>query len=180
MTTDSRRTGGYLTLTRQEDILVELELTRIEFHALLERIPAEAWELAVTDRWTVRVVMKHIETYLSFVLPRVIANGRRGRDMKTPKGWIADAINAAVARVLARGRTPESVAREYEASHDATMKALIGMTEEDLDLVTSFPAGRMSLENAFRVHREHFLHHADQVERALAPRAGLPLPAGTI
>lgn len=151
----------------REELRVELEGTRAEYLALLDRIPENRWEALVNSKWSARTVMKHIETYLSFVLPRALSNARKGKNMKTPKGAIADTLNSLTAKLISRRKTKDAVRADYEKSHARTLELLAGVRPEEFPLMTDCPGGRMSVEGIFRAHRSHFLHHAAQVEQSL-------------
>jgi hypothetical protein len=150
----------------REEIRRELESVRAGFLSLLEEIPEELWDRTVgPPRWTHRQLMSHIESYLSFVLPKVVQSARRGkrRAFPIPPKAIGDFFNYHGGRMIARRLTRRSLLEKYERSHAATIALLDGIGSDEWEKRTIYPAGDLTIAEQFKAHRVHFDHHSAQI-----------------
>lgn len=147
-------------------IRAELEDTRAAYHALLAGIAAADWNRPTGNgAWNVRQVMWHL-AWVAGLRPSLLARIRRGKNLNPPEpifGW----LNVLNTRWTARGASPTSAARKYDASHAATLRALDTVVDDEWDRAAVIFGGPISVEDLFRFVPRHFEEHAAQVRAVI-------------
>ena len=164
-------------MTLKEDLLNEIEETRVRYHRLLDAIPeSEYARQSGNEAWTVGDALYHLT-----LGPRAIAfeawmilhaRGLYQFWMRHfPLEWF-HRLNARFARSDARRWSRAKLGSAYENAHAALRSALTRTREEDLARSATYPAGlevllagEVSLERLFRYAQAHFEAHAAQIDR---------------
>ena len=87
-------------------------------------------------------------------------------------------LNAVLTRHGARRLSREFLAREYDQAHQAALRALESVSEQDLQKSVYYPdwdpllSGEVTVERLFRYIKSHFDSHAAQIRGRLAGIAG--------
>ena len=165
-------------MTLKEELAREMEITRQDFHHLLDSVP-EAFYSHPSDNpaWTIGDVLYHITlgpSALRFEIWMIRhANQLFQFAMNDLISYIFNRINALFARQPKR-ITRQTLSRAYEAGHAGLMSSLMRMSEDDLQKSINYPksfvvelAGEVSVERIFRYVNEHFDVHAEQINEAL-------------
>jgi len=113
---------------------VQLEETRLSFHALIESLTDEEWYSKNTSTgWTVRELMSHIADGLAHT-PDAIEHVRRGKqylNLPPALNWLTAPINFWLSRWSARGQTRSTVLVRYDAAHQAVLNTLEGIHDDE-------------------------------------------------
>jgi hypothetical protein len=165
-------------LNTRERLQQEIEATRMAYYGLLDSIPEAALSRPSDNpAWNVRQVLYHIaiipryiivdvvairrQVWLYMLLPRLISKG------------LFDWLNARMTRLGARGMTRQRLAKTYDESCRAALRALASVPDADFDRHLYYPlwdpllAGEVTLEYLFGYVKRHFDSHAAQIEKAL-------------
>ena len=157
----------------QQELRVELEQTRRDFHQLLSQIPADKFDLpSKNPAWTIREVLYHMS-----LAPRNLpADVRMIRHLKRvpriPAGPF-NRLNTYLTRRGARNLDKSALADRYDQAHQRTMQALDSIQEEEWDFGVQYPdwdpmlSGFVTIEHLFHYVRQHFNAHAEEVLAAL-------------
>ena len=162
------------TMSVQDELFAEITATREAFHSLLGKVPVETYSLLSDNPdWTVSEVLYHMS-----VAPRML-----GTDVKMimRQSWLLrlipsivpkqlfDWLNKQLTRYGARNSTPESLAEAYDQAHQATLKALTELSEEDFARQVDYPdwdpllSGEVNIERLFHYVKVHFDSHAERL-----------------
>jgi hypothetical protein len=163
-------------MSTREQLRQEIEATKVAFHQLLDSIPEEAYDLPSDNpAWNVGEVFYHMS-----IAPRLLGNDVK---MITRQNWIYrlvpilipkavfDWLNKVLTRYGARNLSRDFLAREYDKAHDATVKALDGVADDDFAKHLHYPdwdpllSGEVTLERLFHYVKAHFDSHAEQIKR---------------
>ena len=164
----------------KEDLAQELEVTRQNFHHLLDSVP-EALYLHPSNNpaWTIGDVLYHItlgpialrfEIWMIRYVPGLIQFALNDTTSK-----IFNWINAPFAR---RGQrvTRQRLVKAYEAGHAGLMSSLRRVREEDWGKSAIYPAvfvselaGIVTVERLFRYVTLHFDVHEKQIRSVIVP-----------
>jgi hypothetical protein len=146
----------------------ELEATQAHFHALVKSIPGSRWrQPSPGSAWTVCEVMVHL-TWALEQLPAEVASARLRKGMFNYPAWIANPASYWINRWNARGATPESVVRRYDAAMGAVLTALDAVTGDDWGLGANFYGhGFYTIEALFHTPAQHLAEHTAALASAL-------------
>jgi len=165
-------------MTLNEELAHEMEITRQNFHHLLDSVP-ETFYSHPSDNpaWTIGDVLYHITIgplALRFEIWMIRhANRLFQLAMNDLTSTIFNRVNTLFAR------QPKRIARQnlgkaYEAGHAGLISSLKRIRESDFQKSVIYPksfvaelAGEVSVERIFRYVKEHFDTHAEQINKAL-------------
>ena len=163
----------------KEDLAQELEVTRQNFHHLLDSVP-EALYLHPSDNpaWTIGDVLYHITLgppALRFEIWMICrASWLFKIFLNNTTSKIFNWGNALFARRPKR-ITRQSLLKAYEAGHAGLMSSLRRVRKEDFRKSVNYPAafvselaGEVTVERLFRYVTLHFEVHAGQIRSAIA------------
>ena len=141
-------------------IRAEVHATQASFHALVKAISPERWSQPWPgSAWTACEVMVHL-TWALEQLPSEVASARRGRGMFNYPAWIANPGSYWINRWSARGQTPASVLRRYDAAIDAALVSLNSVADDEWERGASFYGhGFYTIEGLFHTPAEHLDEH---------------------
>ena len=161
----------------KEDLAQELEVTRQNFHHLLDSVP-EALYVHPSDNpaWTIGDVLYHITLgppAIRFEIWMI---------RYTP--WIFKILNNTTSKIFNWGNalfanrtkriTRQRLSKAYEAGHASLMSSLKRVREEDWGKSVKYPevfvselAGVVTVERLFRYVTLHFEVHAEQINSAI-------------
>lgn len=162
----------------KEDLAQELEVTRQNFHHLLDSVPEALYvHPSANPAWTIGDVLYHItlgpiairfEIWMIRKAPGLIQFALNDTTSK-----IFNWINAPFAR---RGQriTRQQLIKAYKAGHAGLMSSLRRVREADWGKSVNYPAafvselaGVVTVERLFRYVTLHFEVHANQIETAI-------------
>lgn len=163
-------------MTIREELYQEINDTRAAYFELLKRIPEAAYcQPSGNPAWTVGEVLYHISLAPRLLNRDVKMIVEQNRLMLLPRlvprrlfNW----LNETLTRYGARHVSREFLAAEYEKAHQAALKALAGVKEEDFGKSLIYPdwdvllCGEVTLERLFRYVKVHFESHAAQLAGA--------------
>jgi len=164
-------------LDTRERLQQEIESTRMAYHCLLDSLPEEALSLPSDNpAWNVRQVLYHIAIIPRYIIVEVVAIRRQVwlymlLPRLIPKG-LFDWLNARMTQLGARGMTRQRLAKTYDDSCRAALRALDSVPDADFDRHLYYPlwdpllAGEVTLEYLFGYVKRHFDSHAAQIEKA--------------
>jgi hypothetical protein len=145
----------------------DLEATRSAFHALLGSLSTQDWRKRDPDTgWTTAELLTHLALSLEYT-PQFIRSARKGKNWSPLPERVLVFLNGVVPKILARGASPASVGRRYDAAHAATLDMLPGVDGTEWHKTTRLIDGRLSIEEIVRLPAAHFKEHAANVQRAL-------------
>jgi len=161
----------------KEELALELETTRQNFHHLLDSIP-EALYIHPSDNpaWTIGDVLYHLTVGLPAIRFEIW--------MIRYAPWIFKALNDTTSKIFNWGNalfanrpkriTCQRLIKAYEAGHAGLMSSLRRVREEDWGKSVVYPAvfvselaGIVTIERLFRYVTLHFDVHSKQIEDAL-------------
>jgi uncharacterized damage-inducible protein DinB len=146
-------------------IRAELEQTRERFHALLESVPDDRWDLQSGNRaWTVGQLLWHIAAGVGLTAGSV-AMAKQGRGHNPPR-WLANRINSFTTKRGARNADKEEVAQTYDEGHANLLAALDALGDDEWDKGSRIFGRYTTVEGHFRSVAEHFDEHRVDIERA--------------
>lgn len=152
--------------TQQARIREALEEGRDQYHALLARVPDNAWERPTGNpAWNVRQLLYHMTTGLRF-LPMDVRMILRGSNPTVPP-WLFNTANKWYNRWAARSHTRESLAAEYDRQHQKVLDLLVTLSDEDLEKAGTYPDIGGSLTGGRRTIADIFLYVAQHVDEHL-------------
>jgi hypothetical protein len=165
-------------MTLKDDLAQELEVTRQNFHHLLDSIPEVSYvHPSNNPAWTIGDVLYHIT-----LGPPAI---RFEIWMIRSAPWMFKILNDATSKIFNWGNalfanrtkriTRQRLIKAYEAGHLGLMSSLRRMREEDWGKSVMYPevfvselAGTVTVERLFRYIKLHFDVHAGQIQQRLA------------
>lgn len=165
-------------MATRQSLREEIEETRLAFHALLNRIPEEAYQQpSGNSAWTVAEVLYHMSLAPRFLPSDVKMIRSQSRIYKlipvlAPKR-LFDWLNVRMTRSGGRRASRQSLARAYDQGHKSTLRALDSISETDLQKRAHYPdwdpmlAGEITLEDLFHYIRRHFEAHKAQLTEVL-------------
>lgn len=177
-------------MTLKEELALEMENTRRNFHRLLDSVP-EALYHHPSDNpaWTVGEVLFHMS-----LAPRFLTADLR---LLLGQAWIARIVGAVLPKSLfdrlneyftkrwaSRNMTREKLRRAYDRAHENALRALGRLREEDFGRSLEYPeydpllSGVVSVERLYRYITLHFEAHAEQIRRIIGPAPARPNSAG--
>ncbi|HMA37128.1 MAG TPA: maleylpyruvate isomerase N-terminal domain-containing protein [Chloroflexia bacterium] len=108
----------------------ELEATHAAFHQLLTSLSSADWRQKSADpAWTVGEQLSQIVDEVA-AAPRTIESARRGQGVR-PQPGMSRAVNARIARTMARNATPDSLGARYDQAHTALLALLDSIGDEE-------------------------------------------------
>lgn len=163
----------------KDELALELENTRRDFHHLLDSVPEALYAHPSTNpAWTVGDVLYHITlgpVALRFEIWMLLhARGLFQLAMNDLTSGMFNWVNARFAR---RGKrvTRRGLRKAYETGHTGILSGLKRMREEDFARSIVYPksfvselAGEVSIERLYRYVSGHFEVHAAQISNALS------------
>ena len=176
-------------MTLKDELARELEVTRRDFHHLLDSVP-EALYPRPSDNpaWTIGEVLFHMS-----LAPRFLTADLR---LIIGQAWISKLIGALIPKSLfdvlneyftrrwaSRVMTREKLRRAYDTAHDNAMRALEKLKEDDFERLLEYPnfdellSGVVSVEKLYRYITIHFNAHAEQIRRVIETDSVHPNPA---
>jgi hypothetical protein len=156
------------TIEKKESIRAELEATRTAYHALVAMVNETAWTQKSTgSRRNLAQVLAHITAYLTVILPMTVSNARAGKNMPDLPGFIAHPLNYLFSIMHARDKTLQNIGSAYDKVHNGALQLLDSIKDDEWELRTNMPAGRLSIEEIFRHHTKHFAQHATEVRKTV-------------
>lgn len=160
-----------------EDLALELETTRQNFHHLLDSIPEALYvNPSNNPAWTIGDVLYHITLGPPAIRVEV------GMIRHAP--WMFQALNDTTSKIFNWGnalfaRQPKRITRQrlskaYEAGHAGLISSLRRVREEDWKKSVHYPevfvselAGVVTVERLFHYVTLHFDVHAEQIKTAI-------------
>ncbi len=166
--------GQVNSLEIKEGLRHELEETRLAYHALLEKLDDNDLALpSMNPAWNIGQVFYHITTAHQF-LPQDVRIFRGGR-MITPPDWLFNFINVWFTRLLGLRHDRRSLAALYDRRHQAVMKTLEGIEDDEwsqtagLEARKGFLAGGLAtLADMFHYLTTHYHDHEAEIKESLA------------
>jgi len=161
----------------KEDLAQELEVTRQNFHHLLDSIP-EALYVHPSDNpaWTIGDVLYHITLgppAIRFEIWMICYTPWIFKALNNTTSKIFNWLNALFANRTKR-ITRQRLIKAYEAGHADLMSSLKRMRDEDFLRSVNYPAefvselaGVVTVERLFRYVTLHFEVHKNQIEAAI-------------
>lgn len=167
----------------KEDLAQELEVTRQNFHHLLDSVPEALYtHRSANPAWTIGDVLYH----LTIGLPAL----RFEIWMIRSTPWMFKILNDTTSRIFNWGnalfaRQPKRITRQrlskaYEAGHAGLMSSLRRVREEDFAKLVNYPAafvselaGVVTIERLFHYVTLHFEVHEEQIKSAIRSIRGL-------
>ena len=164
-------------MTLKEELAHDLEITRQDFHHLLDSVP-EAFYAHPSDNpaWTIGDVLHHItlgpaalrfEIWMIRHAPLLFQLG-----LNSFTARLFNKVNARFARRKSHSRS--SLKNVYEYGHAGIRSSLMRMREEDFQKSVMYPvelvselAGNVTIERLFRYVKDHFDVHAEQIRAAI-------------
>ena len=158
----------------KEDLLLELESTRRDFHHTLDTLPEASYDHpSLIPAWMIGDVLFHI----SIGLPAI----RFEIWVICYAPWLFKGLNDTTSRIFNRvnalfARHPKRITRQsllkaYEAGHAGLMSSLRRMDESDFARSVIYPesfvseiAGVVTIERLFRYIKLHCEIHAGQIK----------------
>jgi len=157
--------------TERAAIAQALESARADFHHLLASIPPSAWrQRGPGSAWTVKEELWHIAWGAQFMLD-LIRNARRGIGLPKPPMPVADWLNATYTRIRASWATPRSIAAKYDRVHQAALRELDSMREDEWERTVSIFGQQQTLSGLFEGLSHHTHEHAARIRPLLTPDA---------
>jgi hypothetical protein len=151
-----------------DELRTELEEARAKFHALLRSVSAADWRRRDADTgWTASELLLHLALSLEYT-PRFVDSARSGKPWSPLPSRLLVFLNGLAPKLLARGASPEKLARKYDAAHAATLAVLRAVQPDDWHRTAFLIDGRLTVEEILRLPRHHVDEHAIQLRRALA------------
>ena len=166
-------------MSLKEELVQEMEITRRDFHHLLDSVP-EALYHHPSDNpaWTIGEVLYHMS-----LAPRFMTADLR---MLIGQAWAAKFIGIFVPKSVfdklnehftrrwaAQNMTREKLLRAYDNAHKNTLHALERLNEDDLGKSVKYPdydellSGVVSVEKLFHYIKIHFDSHAEQIRQII-------------
>jgi len=165
-------------MSLKEDLAREMEITRQNFHHLLDSVPEAIYHHPSDNpAWTIGEVLFHIS-----LAPRFLTADLR---MIIGQAWISKLIGVFVPKSVfdklneyftrrwaSRNMTREKLGRAYDKAHDNAMRALKSLREDDFGKSLEYPdydellSGVVSVEKLYRYITIHFDAHAEQIRKA--------------
>lgn len=169
----------------REALRAELEGTCMAYHALLDEIPAAAWEQpSGNPAWNMREIAYHM-TMAAKNLPLDIKM-IRSRRMFTPPAWLFNRLNIRYTRRKARKQTPAKLHVAYDIAHADLLKLLDNLRDGEFllsgnypNLNAAMPGGKHTIAQMFQYVTLHFWEHEVDVRAGLAQfeaQPQLPVP----
>lgn len=157
----------------KEALRQELEKTRSAYHALLEELDdSDLVQPSVNPAWNIGQIFYHITTAHQF-LPQDVRIFRGGR-MLTPPDWLFNFINVWFTRLNSLRRDRHSLAKLYDRRHQAVIKTLEGIQDDEWRLIADaadkkgFLAGGMAtLADMFHYLTSHYYDHEAEIRQSL-------------
>ncbi|MDX1378509.1 MAG: DinB family protein [Anaerolineales bacterium] len=163
----------------KEDLTQEMEVTRQDFHHLLDSVPESFYSHpSHNPAWTVGEVLFHIT-----LAPRFLTADLR---MIIGQAWISKVIGLVMPKSVfdklneiftrrwaARNMNREKLKRSYDKAHENAMRALKSLNEADFQKSLEYPAYDellgtvVTVEGLFRYIKIHFDTHAGQINMVL-------------
>lgn len=162
----------------KEELAVEMEITRQNFHHLLDSVPESVYSHPSDNpAWTIGAVLHHItiglpalrfEIWMIRHAPRLF---QMGLNSFPAKGF--NKLNAQFAR-RRKNPTRGTLTKAYENGHAGLISSLMRMSEDGFQKSVIYPddfvselAGKVTVERLFRYVKYHFDIHADQIQKVL-------------
>lgn len=158
----------------REELVIELESTRREYHHLVESVLQETYGYpSANPAWTIGDVLYHITLGPPAIRAEIW--------MIRHAGWLFSALlNNGTAGIFNKGNalfarhpkriTPQILIQSYEKGHSGLLTSLEGMQDADFDKSVRYPAsfvtelaGVVTVERLFRYTKLHFEIHASQI-----------------
>jgi uncharacterized damage-inducible protein DinB len=164
----------------RQALAAELEGTRMAYHALLDEIPADAWEQpSGNPAWNIREIAYHM-TMAAKNLPLDIKL-IRSRRMFTPPAWLFNRLNISYTRRKARKQTPAKLRIAYDMAHADLITLLDNLRDGELllsgnypNLNDNMPGGKHTIAQMFQYVTLHFWEHEADIRVGLAQYAAKP------
>lgn len=160
----------------------ELEVTRQNFHHLLDSVPEDSYShRSANPAWTIGDVLYHIALGVNLIHYEIwltrYAGGFLQISLNLFPSKLLNLINARLARQSIR-TTRESLMRLYEAGHRAVLSDLEQMKEIDFRRSIYIPSRleiilseNVSIERLFRHIKTHLETHMEQINIPSVGRA---------
>jgi hypothetical protein len=145
----------------------ELEAIRRVYKELLASLTQEDWSRRGPGQsWTVGELASHLAVGIGFAA-RSVEAARRSKGFGNAPLWLADRMNTILTRWMARGATPETVARRYDLGHDALLQALEHVEEHEWHNRGRVLGQQRTVLEIVRSVATHFREHQADVLAAL-------------
>ena len=161
----------------KEELAQEMEITRQNFHHLLDSVPEAFYNHPSSNpAWTIGDVLNHITLGPSALRFEIwMIRHARWLFQIVMNDVIANIFNR-INKIFARHSkriTHQNLKKAYEAGHACLTSNLKRMSENDLQESINYPrsfveelAGKVSVERLFRYVNDHFDLHAEQLKIA--------------
>lgn len=157
----------------RDQLRIELEAVRQDFHRLLGEVPEERLEEpSQNPDWTIREILYHMS-----LAPRNLPSDvRMIRHLKyVPKfpAGLFNRLNRYFTRRGARNLDKQGLAARYDEAHARTMAALESIKDEEWNFGVDYPdwdpmlSGFVTIERLFHYIRLHFETHAEEVRSVI-------------
>lgn len=168
-------------MTLKEELIAELEVTRQNFHHLLDSVPEASYsQPSANPAWTIGDVLYHIALGVSLIHYEIwltrYAGGVLQAGLKLFPSKLLNFINARLARQGNRN-TRASLMKLHKAGHRGVLSDLERMKETDFKRSIYVPprleiilSENVSIERLFRHVKIHFETHEEQIRAANASR----------
>lgn len=156
----------------KDQIRQTLEITRSDFHTLLEAVPDKVMDRrGAGSAWTARQELWHITWGARFMLD-LVRGGKRGLGLPRLPMRLVDPLNALYTRLRSRLATRHSLAKRYDSVHAAAIQQLGNASEDDLKRqITVFGEPYTTADLLLGVGH-HFEEHAVRIRPLLDQSAG--------
>jgi hypothetical protein len=152
----------------REAIRSELEATRIAFQEVVGELAESEWRRkSATTAWTIGELLMHLTQSLETV-PDQVESARKGKDFMNLPLFIFNPIKVLVVRLMARKETLRSIGARYNAAHEAALKVLDGVQDDEWKQgANCFGEGYWTIEFMFHEPTVHLQEHAEHVRQSL-------------
>jgi DinB superfamily len=164
-------------MTVKEELMLEMESTRRDFHHLLDSVPEAIYHHPSDNpAWTIGEVLFHIS-----LAPRFLTADLR---MLIGQAWVSKLIGILIPKSIfdklnehftrqwaSRNMTREKLGRAYDKAHNNAIHALENLNEDDFSKSLEYPnydellTGVVTVEKLYRYITIHFRVHAEQIRK---------------
>ena len=159
--------------TIKDQLRIELEATRQDFHQLLAEVPQEMLDLpSLNPDWTICEIFFHMSLAPRNLPSDVLMIRHLKRVPKIPAGpfnW----LNSYRTKRGARNLDKAGLAEKYDQAHSRTLAALESVKNEEWDFGIEYPSwdpmlsGYVTMLRLFQYIRLHFDAHAEEIRSAV-------------
>jgi len=151
-----------------DDLIVELEQSRTEFHALVDDIDQQgSWKQRSPEQgWNNGQLLTHIANGVNRI-PATALRLKDGKGFNPPKPLfrLANALNLWDTRFRSRNATPQSLKDLYDQGHQIALQTARDMNDDDWERSAMVMGEERSVRDYFGFVSSHLREHADSMRR---------------